>query len=670
MIKKLVRYIPIVFISLTTIFLLSNVLMVSGLHDWWPTLLDHWSKVDDAKLYTDVHYYSGPIYPFLLKIIESISSANFAPPILGVFLALFLVLSASAMLNSYAVAMGFNSRSGYVFTLVYAFAIILLIPARYLAPYLIVADYHTFSLILFCLAVNKSLVLESGCNLNNVNFSRASLGFSKIPIYFIAALLFLNRTHEGVLFLLVYPIYIVLDSGWRRWGWVSLVLDVFKFYFLALISILVLYYLMSLLVGLPSFNSFIKYVFITAPEAKGANESGYVIGILSNYFKTYSRTVYQIVGLSFLVIAARVFYKVLESDKITKKLLDITLLITVVIGAVSLIVKGKANGYLIDSNNLFLLFLFASFLFSLMAKTTRPKLNYAYVLVLPLIGGHIASTSGVYNESFILFLLPAAALNFHLLFPKIVISRKLLNYALIFISAIIICTFSYKIHNPRLWWLDNQPSIFSKREWTLGSEFEKRHPNLKPSLTYASSDFLDLIDGYCADMAKVSGDVKALSYPLAYFESRCITKGGLTSISNHFSLWYDVALLSHIEELRGLLENTENTEKGPDFLFLQLNPQSLFASAKYYWVGSSYNNYPHFKFFNLLQNYGDEKMILIRSSYLVNGKIIKDSNVFHELEGLREKGCFNLSNFEDHCESDFIKAVGSADVTLIAMYKK
>lgn len=654
-------------IGFVAFFLGINVVCVAGLHDWWPSLLNHILNDKNATLYVGLHYYTGPSYPFLLKFFELFTSVTAAPVFLGFFLALFLLISACSMLNSFAEVIGFDYQKNSFNALMFGLAVVLLIPARFMTEYLIVADYHTYSLILFCLAVNKALVIRLGRGPSTQILAKISYILSRIPFYIICALLFLNRAHEGLIFLVFYPLYFSLTARQENVSWQEISRELYKFLLLSLIFAISIFYFLSTLIPLPSFFAFVKYVIVTAPKSKGVAESGYLLGVLTNYIKTYYKTFSQIFIILCVCILLRVFYKVLKDEKITLKLLDLLVLVLVLFFSFEMVEKNKTMHYLINANNLLLLSLaFLWFLSLTLSKKEHGNLNYEYLLVFPLIGGHLASTSGIYNESFILFLLPSTSLCIRNVFPKIIVSRKFLNYLSIFAIAVIFSIFNYKFSHPRVWWLDNQPSIFSKREWMSGSAFEKRHPNLNEKPSYASSEFLTFIDGYCSDLADENHALKVISYPLSYFEAECKTKKGISSISDHFSLWYDVALLSHLEYLIDELKSGEVT---PDYLILQLNPLSLFEHAKYYWSGSQYSNYPHFQTFNYLQNYGQSKMSLIRTSYLIDGQVLINKEAEKKLDSLREQGCFDLNNFYSHCESDFINQIGSANVTLVAMYK-
>jgi len=310
------------FVAFAALFLFLNVVTINGLQDWWPNLLKHWTN--DLVLYRDVHYFSGPLYPILLRFLGFVFNENSSPIVLGIVISLLYLLASLAMLNSYAVAIRFDYRDRYAWLLIFSAFFFLLIISRYTAIYLTVGDYHTLSLVVYCLIVNRALSERSDVLRCNGFLDRVSATFAIIPYSFLAALLLLNRFHEGLLFLAVYPIYLGLKSysevraGWGRvtaFGTIRFVVATASY-------LLVVYYLASLFFGLPNIVETLHYILFVAPEAKGAHVAGYGYKVVFAYVNTYWSTFRTIaVGLFFFVVH-RAIKNAIKQDVLAKKALN------------------------------------------------------------------------------------------------------------------------------------------------------------------------------------------------------------------------------------------------------------------------------------------------------------------------------------------------------------
>ena len=659
------------FVALAVVFLFLNVVTINGLQDWWPSLLKHW--VNNLELYRDVHYFSGPLYPILLRFIGVVFDVNSSPIILGLVVSLLYLLAALAMLNSYAVAIKYDYRTRYIWLLIFSLFFFFLIISRYTAIYLTVGDYHTLSLLVYCLIVNRALS-ERHDSIECYNFlDKLSLTFALIPNSFLAAVLLLNRFHEGLLFLITYPIYLGLKSYSEvpaGWGKIA-ALGAIRFVVGTAGCVLVIYYVASLFFGLPSIVVMLDYILFVAPEAKGAHESGYAFKVVLSYINTYWPT-FRIIAVGLFVFATyRAIRHAIKQDVLAGKALDLAFYIFIFFLFFFLLKEGRSHSYLLSLNNILLLGVVSILFYSLRYNWHAfQRFDFSVILVLSLIGGHVASTSGIYNQAFAIFLLPSLALSLKGLLGEYRLDNKMV--VLIFVAALGfgISIFSQKFSTPRTWWLDTEPSISASRDFTFGKSFTDKYPNVKESPTYASSDFLGLVQSMCAEVRNSQSDqMLVLSYPVSYFETAC--KGGenMKSISNHYVLWNDVSLLAHLDELTA---NLSENKVHADYIFLQINPWSIEYSSRYFWLDRSMESWPHYKFQNFIYEYSRKNMVPAKMAYLKRGSPVVDEEEIEELDLLRQDGCFNMNDFVRNktCKNGFFDAVGTWDVTLVIMYKK
>ena len=652
-----------VFISM--IFLSINIVAVHGLQDWWPSLLMNWSN--DKVLYKDVHYFTGPLYPVLLRVAGVFFYPQAAAVASGVFVATLFVLSAFAMLNSYARAINKDYRKNTFWAALTLVCFVSLIISRYSSVYMTVADYHTLSLAVYCLVINKVVANYSQYKNHVFWLDRLSDYLSRLPYSFLASLLLLNRFHEGALFIISITVFLYLKNSRKA---SIFFLEVGRFLIGVVISTSLLYYFASLFFGLPDLFYTFKYVLFIAPEAKGAHESGYLIKILITYLSGFQPTL----GQATYILIGFAFYRGIavsvKNDALAKDALNIAIYLFSLYLFLYLLPRNGSASYLTALNNLLIIGIVATYIYFYSLKSIYiDRFDYSFVLMLSLIGGHVASTSGYYNETFILFLLPSFFYNLSLLSSHLKISRSISVLIVMTFLGVGISIFKYKFDMPRFWWNSFEPSVFSDREIGFGDDYKEKYPNVQTSPTYASSALLRMTQEFCEKLdSRAEVEIKVISYPLPYFESACKTSKVLSSVSNHYVMWFDVSLLQTLMELPVAIYS-KNTSL--DYVFMQINPLAIQESSKQYWPLSAIEDWPHYKFQEFLFAYSEKNYERIHVSYLKLGKPVVDSEDIILFEGFRSKGCFYMNSFikSGVCLNYMERYFQTRDVSMLVLYR-
>ena len=626
----------------------------------------HWSN--DKILYKDVHYFTGPLYPILLRIFALLFEPQAAAVSVGVFVVLAFLLSAIAMLNSYTRAIASDYRKDSFWALLSIVGFVTLIVSRYSSVYLTVADYHTLSLSIYCLAVNK-VVANYYTGLPRVFWvDKVSNFLSLVPYSFLGALLLLNRFHEGVLFVISTFAFLLLSS--REKFYISF-LKIAKFLMGTVIYAVLLYAIASIFFGLPDLSYAFKYILFIAPEAKGAHENGYLLKIFITYLMGFVPTF----GSLSLIFAALIFFRAiifsLKNDAFANDVLTIATYIFSIYLFIYLLRRNGEASYLISMNNLMICAI--AILYYYIYVRRRDLLlsfDYSILFALSLVGSHVASTSGYYNESFILFLLPSLLYNLSLVFHRVKISRSVSTLIVTAFLGVGASIFVYKFNTPRQWWNSSEPSVFDGRELGFGDGYKEKYPDLKTIPAYPSSELLKMSQKFCEKINSKTGEpIKILSYPLSYFESACETKNLFSSVSSHYVMWLDVSLLQMLKDL-----STEIASKKiiPDYVFMQINPLAIEESSRQYWPHAAIEDWPHYEFQDFLYEYSEKSYKRLYVSYLKMGKVVVDSQDIILLEEFRRKGCFHMNLFltSKICASYMTDKFGTRDLTMLVLYEK
>ena len=667
--------------SATLIFLIAIILHVNGLQDWWPALLKTWPG---HVLYSDIHFYTGPLYPVLLKLSAALFGTPLAPKLLGIFATIFYVLSAFSMLDSMACRLTKTNNKPVQRTIQFALAAFILTTARYATNYLTPDDYHTITSGLYCLIINKIIIERSSYGPQNA-LSTIAIAFAKIPVSVLACIVLLNRTHEGILLLatlgIMHGISTLLNPSERTWN------NIISKAGIPIISIgltIGFLYFFQLTADTPSPLKAIKYVLVDAPASKGYAGLDYAercIGIFMDAATTNIRyPIYLFITISIIsnanaLNALNALTYTTQSKKISAAATAITAAIIIYFAIKTLSKFSGHDGAIRALQSWTFLALAANAVIIAWTvvrhKELRAKVDLTILPASSLFGAHILSTQGLINESFLLYFIPGLLINASLLGIGIerlgvkikTLMQWLMLALLILFSLTIILS---KVNRPRSWWLTTEPSMLAERTWMLGMAFENAHPNVNPSLARIDSQLLSEVDKMCASIQSNNQQISLLSYPVDYFLSTCNTGSKkLTNYTNDFTYWYDVASPERLRELQLQLEQKTHL---PDYIALSLNPTSLRISSIYYAGGKPYTEFIHYKFISSLTPLLASNYILQTRFYLINGRPTTTQRQDKLLDQLHQEGCFEPAAL-NMCDSRFSSAIGSNDVTFVGMYK-
>lgn len=661
--------------SFTAFLLLITVLLslnfsTFGLQDWWPQLV---TNMKNFELYRDIHYYTGPLYPILLAVISKVLPIIFVNKILGLILIFLYSILLYVYVNIYFKSIRIYGNITLI-SLFFAFIFLFLGISRYVTIYQIPDDYHTLTLILYLLIIINQINIE---NFRGEDFPKIVRIVKKIPVEIFIALILLNRTHEGLLLLLIWFPYTITHKYFELG---KLSIEVIKrcfvkYFYTVIISLGIVWILISLLSLFnvtPDFLSVTHYIFVEAPKSKNGVDFSTLHFLLSNIAKTIADLRFNRVAIA--LISLTVFFYILEKpfllksikarwSFIIKKIISYKGEIIIFSLAIAFI-KRHLGGSL---NELTLLLIIANFIvFVSIIRSQSVKLHKydaTFIIPLSLIASHFLSTGGIINEPFIVFLLLPFLYNIVELKQGIVINKVqaiLINIAVIIIVFNLV---SVKFLSPRSWWLYREPSLLSDRTLMVGKEFSEKYMYLKQAPVYANDKLLNVSDELCSNI-KGKNNLTIFSYPVPFYNYVC--KQDIVPIDSDvsFSLWYDVAPEFVLEREKRKLQ-----EKKPDFIVILENSSSLFSSSKYY-SKNGFDKYYHTLFLNYMNRYIQENLYDLKYKYyLIDGIPISDPKQLLILKKLDEEKCFQPNHFEI-CKKNMEIQLDTPDITVVSLFSK
>jgi hypothetical protein len=655
---------------LAIVFLLGLVFSTTGLQDWWPALLNNWAN--DNTLYKDIPFYTGPLYPVLLKITLYISSDIFAPIILGSLITILYVLSAFAMFKAYLnkaeLCVNYNIKESNLLLTIAFFLVI----SRFLTIYLIPNDYHTLSLLIYCLIINK-LIASDLLTSKQTFFDQLSTLLSRLPMPLLIAALVLNRTHEGLIFFILYFIYKTFALNNRNHFFLYSLKQCSKEIVASLLIVIIFFIFASPIFNIANIWDTFLYLIVEAPKSKSFGTDNYLLKLISNFWNEIlvQFSIGQLkLNLSFLIVLL-IAYRYADIKEIRFKFAKLSYgasLLCLVFLGVYLNVKGRSNFYqiIVDST---LLVIFIQILLSGYAifvnNNVKRNFDFTFIPILSLFISHLLSTSGIINEPLLILYLPSLIYNLFIINDRIFSNLVFRAYSTIIFMVAVGYIVSYKINSPRKWWLTSEIPIYGNRQLMFGKLFDNKFPNLAESLSYADTNFLMKSNELCAYLNDHDKSAKILAYPIPFYTFACKSSKQLSTYTMDFTFWYDVGSQKHIESLQN--ELMSDAQK-PKFIVYVSSADSLFSSATYYNSSNRIQDYIHYKFSEFINNLVRKDYSLMDRYYLIEGETVIDPNLIAKLDSFDSISCFRPSIFKS-CAQDLTATFKTIDITVVYLYK-